>query len=116
MGENAYFFGRKNSFGLAPMEFPASAVIWEGEKDRPVNEIVEHCLKGAINTASTSTACQMFEHFQSSKHLPNRRSLFTKMTVWKTYKQETSKKIPHLDDVVCHAVHTETLHGSLQAP
>lgn len=38
------------------------------------------------------------------------------MTTWKTYKQETSKKIPHLDDVVCHAVQTETLHGSLLAP
>lgn len=33
-----------------------------------------------------------------------------------TYKEETSKKIPHLDDVVCHAVQTETLHGSLVAP
>ena len=26
-----------------------------------------------------------------------------------TRKQRTSKKIPHLDDVVCHAVQTETL-------
>lgn len=32
------------------------------------------------------------------------------------YKEETSKKIPHLDDVVCHAVQTETLHGSILAP
>lgn len=33
----------------------------------------------------------------------------------KTYREETSKKIPHLDDVVCHAVQTETRHGSLLA-
>lgn len=31
------------------------------------------------------------------------------------YQQETSKKIPHLGDVVCHAVQTETLRGSLLA-
>lgn len=38
------------------------------------------------------------------------------MTKWNTYKEETSKKIPHLDDVVCHAVQTETLNGNLLTP
>lgn len=38
------------------------------------------------------------------------------MTKWNTFQEETSKKIPHLDDVVCHAVQTETLHRSLLTP
>lgn len=40
---------------------------------------------------------------------------FKKNVKIKTYREETSKKIPHLDDVVCHAVQTETRHGSLLA-
>lgn len=40
---------------------------------------------------------------------------FKKNVKIKTYSEETSKKIPHLDDVVCHAVQTETRHGSLLA-
>lgn len=40
---------------------------------------------------------------------------FLKKVKIKTYREETSKKIPHLDDVVCHAVQTETRHGSLLA-
>lgn len=84
MGENAhvFFWKKKIFFGLAPLEFPASAVIWEGKVERTESD---WCQIGQLvkswstdkrrpwGTANTGTACQMFEHFQSSKHLPNHR-------------------------------------------
>ena len=70
----------------------------------------------ALKINKYKTSCRGKKIIESSLQTPHGHYFQIHDQMKYMYKEETSKKIPHLDDVVCHAVQTETLHGSILAP